>query len=213
MGTTEDKEYHYPELLCFFETDNEEQKQYCIKIKDNFRYEEPIRFKIKSSPDYKFKISFRLNGKTHLIQDIFNDSEVALNESLGKMYTLLENEASKKKKYHYPELLCFFETDNESQKSYCIKLKDNIRYEKPIRFEIKAGPAIQFKITFRLLNGKTYLIQDFFDDSDETLKESLNKIYTLLDGGDISEKSNKNNKSKETKKDKKEIKTNKNNIL
>ena len=78
------------------------------------------------------------------------------------------------------------------------KLKDNFCYEKPIQFKIKSKPDSKFKIFFRLLNGKTYLIQDIFDDSDEALNESLEKMYTLLDGGDILENSNENEKNDES---------------
>jgi len=110
MGASE--EYNNPTLLCFFEIGNEEQKQYCIKLKDNFCYEESIKYVIKSQPGSKFKISFRLYGKTYLIQDIFDDSDEALNQSLEKIYDLLKKGASKKK---YPELLCFFELGNKKQ--------------------------------------------------------------------------------------------------
>ena len=78
------------------------------------------------------------------------------------------------------------------------KLKDNFCYEKPIQFKIKSKPDSKFKIFFRLLNGKTYLIQDIFDDSDEALNESLEKMYTLLDGRDILENSNENEKNDES---------------
>ena len=87
---------------------------------------------------------------------------------------------------------------NEKQKLYCFKLKDNFCYEKQIQFEIKGNPDSKFKVSFRLLNGKTYLIQDIFDDSDEALNESLEKMYTLLDGGDILENSNENEKNDES---------------
>jgi len=99
MGASE--EYNNPTLLCFFEIGNEEQKQYCIKLKDNFCYEESIKYVIKSQPGSKFKISFRLYGKTYLIQDIFDDSDEALNQSLEKIYDLLKKGASKKNTLNY----------------------------------------------------------------------------------------------------------------
>ena len=91
----------------------------------------------------------------------------------------------KDKEIFLPELSCFVEANNKEQKSYCIKLRDKFQNEKPIKFRIKRSPHLQFKISFRLLNGKTYKIQDIFDDSDETLNDSLEKIHTLLYGGDI----------------------------
>jgi len=221
MGASGD---YYPTLLCTFESGNEEQKQYCIKLKDNFHHEKSIRFDIKSGPDTKFKISFRLNGKIYEIQDIFDDSDEALNESLEQIYILLDKENSLKNKfsrlglllnqplekmkkllkkrtcednkYFLPTLLCFFECGNKEQKQYCIKLKDNFRHEKSIRFEIKSSPDTEFEISFRLLNDMTYLIQDIFDDSDEILNESLEKIYALLDERDILEKSHEKKKYK-----------------
>ena len=69
MGATDNKEYNMPVLLCFFEPGNEEQKQYCIKLKDNFSNEEAIRFEIKIQPGAKFSISFKLYGKIYLISD------------------------------------------------------------------------------------------------------------------------------------------------
>ena len=89
----------------------------------------------------------------------------------------------KNKELSLPELLCSIDNNNEQQKSYCIKLRDKFQNEKPIQFRIKHG--LQFKISFKLLNGKTYKIQDNFVDSDEILNESLDKMHILLNGGDI----------------------------
>ena len=47
MGCCGGKKDKYPTLICFFETKNEEQKAYCIKLKDNFKSEKTIRFEIK----------------------------------------------------------------------------------------------------------------------------------------------------------------------
>ena len=89
MGCNDAKETNYPVLLCFFETGNEDQKQYCIKIKDNFQHERAIRFEIKSSPGVEFSVKFRLNGKLHDIQNSFDSSDNAMNQALEKMYNLL----------------------------------------------------------------------------------------------------------------------------
>ena len=53
--------------------------------------------------------------------------------------------------YKYPVLICFFESKNEDQKNYCIKLKDNIS-----------------------------MLQNEFKDDEETMMETLNKVYELL---------------------------------
>ncbi len=90
MGCDNAKEKNYPVLLCFFETGNEEQKQYCITLKDNFKHEKAIRFEIKSSPGVEFCIKFKLNGKIHEIQSNFDSSQDTMNQSLQKMYDLLD---------------------------------------------------------------------------------------------------------------------------
>ena len=70
-----------------------------------------------------------------------------------------------------------------------LKLKDNFQSEIVIYYEIKSStPANPFSIFFTV-NNKRYLIQEIFDDSDEALYETLNKIYKLLDGKDIIENS------------------------
>ena len=57
MGCGESKN-QLPTLLCFFENGNEQQKDYCLKLKDQFRHEKPIRFEIKSTPGVNFSIKF-----------------------------------------------------------------------------------------------------------------------------------------------------------
>ena len=91
MGCDASKD-QLPALLCFFETGNEEQKQYCIKLKDNFRHQKSVRFEIKSSPGVPFSIKFKYKGKLHNIQSAFNDSEVEMNNSLDIMYKILDGQ-------------------------------------------------------------------------------------------------------------------------
>ena len=90
MGCNEAKEQNYPLMLCFFIPGNEDQKNYCLSLKDNFKHEKPIRFEIKSMPSVPFAIKFKIKGKIHEIQNEFNNSEQAMNETLEKMYNLLE---------------------------------------------------------------------------------------------------------------------------
>ena len=87
MGCDQSKDA-LPVLQCFFETGNEEQKAYCIKLKDNFKHEKPIRFEIRSVSGVNFSIKFKYKGKVHKIQDIFNESE--LENSLKTMYDILD---------------------------------------------------------------------------------------------------------------------------
>ena len=97
MGCDETKD-NYPTLLCFFEPQNEEQKNYCIELKNNFQHEQSIKFQISSTSQVGFSIKFRLKGNTHNIQDTFDSSKEAMENALQKMYILLnENiEASNK---------------------------------------------------------------------------------------------------------------------
>ncbi len=83
----------YPTLICFFETKNEEQKNYCIKLKDNFHHQKSIKFQITSNTGVQFSIQFRLkaNSQPEKIQEHFDNSEQAMNEALGKMYALLDS--------------------------------------------------------------------------------------------------------------------------
>ena len=77
-----------PVLLCFFETGNEEQKAYCIKLKDNFRHEKSVRFQIRSSAGVNVSIQFKDKGKVYKIQDTFNENE--LEQTLYSMYDILD---------------------------------------------------------------------------------------------------------------------------
>lgn len=91
MGCNETKDNSLPVLLCFFETKNEEQKSYCLRLKDNFQHPRSIRFEIKSTPQVPFSIRFRIKENTQEIQNVFNNSDEVMNETLQKMYNLLNN--------------------------------------------------------------------------------------------------------------------------
>ena len=89
MGCKETKGPNFPTLLCFFETGNEQQANYCLKLRDNFKHEKSINYQIKSGEKMDFKIQFRIKNENHDIQTNFDDSESTMNESLEKMYNLL----------------------------------------------------------------------------------------------------------------------------
>ena len=90
MGCKNTKDVNVPTLLCFFETGNEKQANYCIKIRDNFENEKTINYHIKSEENMPFAIKFKIRNTTHDIQTAFDDSETAMNQSLQKMYDLLK---------------------------------------------------------------------------------------------------------------------------
>ena len=90
MGCSESKD-QLPTLLCFFETGNEEQKLYCLKLKDNFQHEKPIRFEIKSSPGLSFCVQLKYKGKINKIQTVFNNKDDVMENSLKIMYKILDD--------------------------------------------------------------------------------------------------------------------------
>ena len=81
----------YPTLICFFEKGNEKQKDYCIKLKDNFFSEKTIRFEIKSVPGTPFSIQFKIKDNISVLQNEFNNDEETMNQTLQKAYELLKD--------------------------------------------------------------------------------------------------------------------------
>ena len=81
----------YPTLICFFETKNEAQKNYCIKLKDSFKNEKTIRFEIKSVPGTPFSIQFKIKDNISVLQNEFNNDEETMNQTLQKAYELLKD--------------------------------------------------------------------------------------------------------------------------
>ena len=97
MGCEETKD-QLPTLLCFYETENNEQKNYCLKLKENYRGSKNIRYEIKQIPQIPFGIKLRINEKVIDIQKVFNDSDEAMNQTLNKIYELLDNNGNEKEK-------------------------------------------------------------------------------------------------------------------
>ncbi len=90
MGCQNAKEQNVPTLLCTFETGNETQAAYCLKLRDNFQNEKTINYQIKSGEKMAFAVKFKIRNKIHDIQNNFDDSENAMKQSLQKMYDLLK---------------------------------------------------------------------------------------------------------------------------
>ena len=97
MGCEETKD-QLPTLLCFFEEGNNEQKNYCIKIKDNYNGTKNIRYDIKTIPQIPFGIKLRTKGKLIDIQKVFDNSDEAMNQTLNKINELLDNNGIQKEK-------------------------------------------------------------------------------------------------------------------
>ena len=91
MGCDESKDVNYPVLIGFFETGREDQKAYCIKLTENFKHEQSIKYQISSPPGEPFSIQFKVKGQSvpFKIQETFNSSDEAMNEALEKIYNIL----------------------------------------------------------------------------------------------------------------------------
>ena len=90
MGCKTEEGKSPPTLLCFFETGNEEQASYCLKLKESFKNEKSINYRILSGKNMKFKIQFKIRNIAHNIQTTFDNSDNAMNQALQKMYGLLK---------------------------------------------------------------------------------------------------------------------------
>ena len=91
-GCSNSKDINYPTLICYFEIGNEEQKNYCLKLRDNFQHEKSIKFEILSRPDINFTIKFKIKNKIINIQENFINTDEAMNQALDQMYKLLDEE-------------------------------------------------------------------------------------------------------------------------
>ena len=80
-----------PTLICFFEHGNEEQKNYCIKLRNNIKFPIDIGYEIKSFKEDIFSIQFMLNGKIYLLQNEKNYSNEMMINTLNKLYNLLNS--------------------------------------------------------------------------------------------------------------------------
>ena len=88
MGCDAEKPKNIPSLLCDFEKGNEVQKEYCLKLKDNFKHKKTIRYQIRSSES--FSIKFKIKGKIYDIQNNYVNTEEVMNKTLQSIYTLLD---------------------------------------------------------------------------------------------------------------------------
>ena len=90
MGCNEVKDADFPTLICYFEPENESQKAYCLKLKDNFHHEQSIRYEIRSTSTDPFAVKFKIKDNIYEIQTVFNDSEEEMNKALNEMYKKLD---------------------------------------------------------------------------------------------------------------------------
>ena len=94
MGCKEvnDPTANLPTLRCTFEPKNQAQKQYCIKLQDNFNYPTSVKYEIKAYAGSTFNILLVIQGKNHSIQTTLNESdENEVKNNLQKIYDILNS--------------------------------------------------------------------------------------------------------------------------
>ncbi len=94
MGCKEvnDPTANLPTLICTVEPKNEAQKQYCIKLKDNFNYPTSVKYEIKAYAGSTFNILLVIQGQNHSIQTTLNESdENEVKNNLQKIYDILNS--------------------------------------------------------------------------------------------------------------------------
>ena len=82
---------------------------------------------------------------------------------------------------NYPTLICYFESQNEEQKKYCLKLRDSYQHEKAIKYEIRSH-LDSFSIKLKIKNMIYDIQSSFINDSEEEIQKALKEIYDKLDG-------------------------------
>ena len=94
MGCKEvnDPTANLPTLMCTFEPKNQAQKQYCIKLKDNFNYPTSVKYEIRAYAGSTFNILLVIQGQNHSIQTTLNESdENEVKNNLQKIYDILNS--------------------------------------------------------------------------------------------------------------------------
>ena len=67
MGCNETKD-NLPKIIMFFECGDEIQKEYCIKLKDNFEYSSPVSYSINSQAGIPFSIQLKIKEEPQPIK-------------------------------------------------------------------------------------------------------------------------------------------------
>ena len=94
MGCKEvvDPTANLPTLICIVEPKNENQKNYCLKLKESFNYPNSVKYEIKAYAGSTFNILLVIQGKNHSIQTTLNESdENEVKNNLQKIYDILNS--------------------------------------------------------------------------------------------------------------------------
>ena len=90
MGCGETKNSTLPFLMCFFEFNNEKQKEFCIKLKDSCSHQKSIRYEIRESNE-PFSIKLKLGNNIYNIKTVYIDnSEEEIQKTLKAIYSKLD---------------------------------------------------------------------------------------------------------------------------
>ena len=120
MGCSEARVKDYPILIMNYEADNKEQKNYCLKFKDNYCNIYNKNYEIKSYTDTTFSIKLKIKDIIYDIQTEFNDSEEVMDQSLEHISNLLNNSNNKNINEKEENILLSIE---EKEKFKAMKLK------------------------------------------------------------------------------------------
>ena len=91
MGCEEAKESNYPLLLCYFEVNNEEQKDFCIKLRDSYEHDKGIKYEIRSTQTEPFAIKLKIKNFIYDINTSFvNNSKEEIQKTLNDIYNKLD---------------------------------------------------------------------------------------------------------------------------
>ena len=100
MGCGETKNSTLPFLMCFFEIDNEKQKEFCIKLKYSCSHQKSIRYEIRESNE-PFSIKLKLGKNIYNIKtDYIDNSEEEIQNTLKAIYSKLDEYFNLKNEYN-----------------------------------------------------------------------------------------------------------------
>ena len=94
MGCNEVKDptANLPSLICTVEPKNENQKNFCLKLKENFNYPNSVKYEIRAYQGSTFNIYLVINGQQQSILTAFNENnENEVNNALQKIYNILDS--------------------------------------------------------------------------------------------------------------------------